>query len=248
MIQHWSPSNLNGFEYDRGKWCLSYLFKIKENTPFFWRGKAVEIGFDALSNGFGLETAITRALDHFDTEAAAAAPSDKAEEQRDMIPGMVRQIVPVVAHFGKPVFTQVKTEHRLNGIALPFLMFLDFVYPTCVVELKTSEKCVVTPSHKRQGALYSDATGMPVYIVCTTEKKHVVHLLTDEEKIEGLADVRDIVSSINATLANRTPLEVLRACRLGERASNELKEARKQLLMMGTPRDGLPTVADLYGP
>lgn len=212
-IDHLSPSSLNAFDYSREQWAMRYLFGVKEDVPKFWRGKAVEVGFNALLHGEHLTGANALAQLSFYSSMPGEL-SDEVNAEFMKIGPMLEQLFDVVHSFGKPVTTQLKIAHCLDGIPLPFLMVLDFLFEDCIVELKTSDRALVTQSHKRQGALYSDAKKMPVTIVCVTTKKCIVHPLTKEEIALALDDVHHLAESLIATISNRTPQEVLLECRL----------------------------------
>jgi hypothetical protein len=197
-IRHSSPSAINKWINAPDAWVSSYLFGHKGRvSAAMWRGICVE---DAVvhilteAEGDG----VAKALDRFDNETIFLG-DPSAEKERANIPLMVGLAVDALAEYGRPEFPDGGHQHKVSltakgdGWALPFIGFLDLVFPAhgLVVDIKTTGRMPSTMSmeHQRQRAFYASAMGNhAVKFLYVTPKK--VAMLEDGDPAELMAEIK----------------------------------------------------------
>jgi hypothetical protein len=189
-IQHLSASSLNEWINSPLIWSIRYLGKHRdEYAPAAWRGQAVEDGLTAvLRGGDGAGVAAQT----FENNALGDL-SDEVEAERKRVAPMLAQAVqwsppaPLIA-------TQLKIEHWFDGVPVPLIGYLDFVFEgPMILDLKTTKACPSSPrrSHTRQMALYRAArANSPASLLYVTEKKFACYPVGDNEAAEALAELR----------------------------------------------------------
>jgi hypothetical protein len=204
-IKHGSFSNYNTYAANPGLWALKYLFKIPDPAgPKAWLGSAVEAAVEAHNLALGLTK--------FDAEAKAnGGDADDIADARRILEGMFSQANAAMQFLGKgtPEY-QHKIEHWIEGMAIPTIGYIDFLYPDLVVDLKTTQAMPSKPKpdHIRQAALYSKATQRPAAVVYATPKKWAVYHISPAEVEEGYRDlVRTALALQNALAAAHDPHE-----------------------------------------
>jgi hypothetical protein len=159
-IRHLSPSSLALYRAAPALWVLRYLFGVRDDeTPFAWRGKAVEAAVDAiLINGASDGAAIELATGAFEA-AAQGELAPEVNRERNAIPGMVRQAALAFRRLGTPVARQRRIELWLDGIEIPILGYADYTFPEYVLDLKTTFAIPSRPrpDHEVQIVTYADA-------------------------------------------------------------------------------------------
>jgi PD-(D/E)XK nuclease superfamily len=159
-IGHLSPSSLALYRAAPALWVLRYLFGIRDTeTPFAWRGKAVELAVSAvLFDGASDDEAIELAMVAFEHEAQGEV-SPAVSRERAGIPGMVRRAAWVFRKLGKPLAQQHRVEVWIDQIEVPIIGRLDFLYEDTVIDLKTTFAIPSKPriDHEVQVVMYADA-------------------------------------------------------------------------------------------
>ena len=212
-INHGSASMFNKADANLRLWALQYLFGFRdESGPAAARGLAVEGGMELiLRNKPG---ALDAAYAAFDASMQGEI-SDKIEAERAMIPGMIEQIeqwkppAPLLA-------SQVKIEHWFDEVPIPIVGFIDFVFEDAsFIDLKTTKACPSAgrPEHVRQIALYSEARkGAAGGLLYVTPKRLAHYPMADEQRTQGIAELRAIASFLDRfLLAFDSPEDALRA-------------------------------------
>jgi len=173
-IRHLSASSLALYRNEPALWVLRYLHRIKDDAgPGAWRGSAVEgavnkIIYEDCSD----DDAIEAALGAFEISAQGDL-SDDVQKERAVIPDMVRQASVSFRSLGKPVATQFKVEHWIDGIEIPVLGYIDYLYEDFLIDLKTTLRMPSEPrpDHAVQVVSYSDATSKRPGLIYVTPKK-----------------------------------------------------------------------------
>ena len=119
-IKRLSPSSLALYRAAPALWVLRYLFGIcDDETPFTWRGKAVELGASAVAfDGASDDDAIELAVAAFEREAQGEV-SPEVNRERNAIPGMVRRTAWVFRKLGRPLAYQSQGNARLGDANAP---------------------------------------------------------------------------------------------------------------------------------
>lgn len=198
-ITHVSASSLNLWAEHPGLWALRYLGGIKDiDSPAAWRGKAVEDGLTAMLHG---RDAVSTALATFEANAQGEVSDDISAERR-LIEPMCKQLSNI-KFGGELIGTQVKIEHWLDGVPIPFLGFIDFNFDDGVVDLKTTMRCPSSPKigHIRQVALYSAAKEKPASLLYVTDKKYANYPIGDNECAKALDELRSYALSLERFLS-----------------------------------------------
>ena len=173
-IKHLSASSLNLHRNEPALWCLKYLMKKKDGVgPGAWRGSAVEAGLDYWLFKKDEKTSLQKAYERFELDAQGLAEDD-VEKERGLIPAILNQAMEAFADLGQPVARQLKCETWLDGIEVPIIGFIDYVYPDFDVDLKTTLRLpsAPRPDHEKQVSLYTKARNKPCRLVYVTDKKH----------------------------------------------------------------------------
>ena len=200
-ISHLSASSLNLWRENLSAWVMRYLAGHKdEGSPAMWRGKAVEDGFTAMLRGADWAGV---AMNTFEQNAQGEA-SDECEDERKRIPGMLRQCAewqpaaPLIA-------AQLKTEHWLDGVPVPIIGYVDYVFEDgLILDLKTTKACPsqAKPDHARQIALYRAARqNAPGSLLYVTDKRHACYPIGDNITTKALEGLRADALSLEAFLS-----------------------------------------------
>jgi RecB family exonuclease len=177
-LTHLSPSSLALYRNSPALWIVRYLFGVRDvETPFSWRGKAVERAVSAvLFDGAEDDEAIEVALAAFEREAQGEV-SPQASRERAGIPGMVRRAAWIFRKFGKPLSQQHRVEVWIDGVEVSVLGFADFLYDNMVIDLKTTFAIPSKPriDHEVQVTMYADALTRHPGLVYVSPRKLVVY-------------------------------------------------------------------------
>jgi hypothetical protein len=186
-IQHLSPSSINLFVEDRAWWTSRYLLKVKDDAgPKAWCGSAVEAGLNFWLHerdqvDANIE-ALTRAHACFEQDAQGEIRSD-IDSARDEIEPMLEQAIAQARHWPRPDAMQLKVEYRPEGIEVPIIGFIDYLWPDFLVDCKTTRRMPseVSSAHGRQVSLYAFVKQRPGRLLYVTPKKsQVIELLHDD--------------------------------------------------------------------
>jgi hypothetical protein len=207
-IKHLSPSSLNLFRAAPARWVMSYLFKVRDSAgPAAWRGIAVEAGAQHLLYGSNMNAATAAMMENFEANAQGEV-SDEIDKERAVLPGMLEQAGKAFLDWPRPVAKQMKIEHWFDGVSVPLIGYIDFIFDDCLVDLKTTKALPSAPkaAHCRQVALYEAAKGKPAKLAYVTAKKHAVY---DVDTAAYLTELRRDALTLQALLDKcDTPNEV----------------------------------------
>lgn len=173
-IRHLSASSLGLYRTEPAMWVMRYLYGVKDEVgASAWRGKAVEAAVDMiLYKNCPDEDAVPVALRLFDLEAQGEI-SEKIDKERAAIPDMIAQASLLMRPMGMPTMRQEKIEYWLDGIEIPIIGYVDYLWPELIVDLKTTFRLPSAPSedHAIQVTVYSEALKRPSKLVYVTPKK-----------------------------------------------------------------------------
>ena len=190
-ITHLSPSSLNLYCANPALWTGRYLLGWKdESGPAAFRGSAIEAGLDVFLFERKEAEAFQRAQAKFN-ELVQGEASEAHEEERLNIAGMLKQAIEAVKPWPLPNGRQLRVEHRIQGVEVPIIGYIDYAFPDFDLDLKTTKACpsAIKGDHGRQFSLYSAARQRPIKALYATAKKHAVYDLAREQAAMHLADL-----------------------------------------------------------
>jgi PD-(D/E)XK nuclease superfamily len=177
-IDHLSASSVSLYRAQPALWILRYLFGIKDEAgAAAWRGSAVEAGIDhILYKQCPDEDAIAIALESFEMKAAGDL-DEKVQKERDAIPAFVKQASKLLRPLGEPVARQFQVEQWLDGIDVPLVGYVDYMYPKQLIDLKTTMRMPSEPrkDHAAQVVSYADASGRAPALAYVTPAKGTIY-------------------------------------------------------------------------
>lgn len=188
-LTHLSASQLNTWMAAPSLWVMEKLLGKRGGVGCAaHRGTAAEAGISA-----GL---FDPSLSHADCVAVALLIYDrlsalsgdpKRESERAAIPGMIQQGLALREH-GLPIRPNEGDQHRievhLEGVSVPVIGFLDWLYADEVLDLKTTHRVpsAMSEPHLRQASLYKLAhMDKRVRFFYASDKKSEKHTLTREQ-------------------------------------------------------------------
>lgn len=194
-IDHLSPSSINSWINAPSLWVLERLLAFKGDVGVAaHRGTAAEAGISAGLFDPTMTAEACRAVAEpvYDRLTAFNSSSKRAAE-RAVIPGMIEQGLALRAH-GLPIAPngegrfggapQHKVEITLEGVGVPVIGYLDWMYADEVIDLKTTLRVptAMSETHLRQAAVYKTAhMGRRVRFFYCSDKKAAKHTLTREQ-------------------------------------------------------------------
>lgn len=200
-IEHLSPSSLNCWLEAPGVWAIRYLARVKdESGAAAIRGTAVEAGL--LHFLHGQKNPVEAAHRTFDLNIQGEL-SDDIEEQRGLIEAMVTQSM-LWKPPGAITASQLRIEHWFDGISVPIIGYLDFVFDTGqIVDLKTTTRCPSSPKpdHARQVALYRIARDAPAGLLYVTDKRHAYYEVDDALRDQAIGELQSAAYSLERFLS-----------------------------------------------
>ena len=152
------------------------------------RGTAAEAGISAglFDHSLTQEDCEAVALPIYD-RLSALSGDPKRESERLVIPGMIRQGL-ALREKGVPIppvdSDQHRIEIRLEGVSVPIIGFLDWMYPEEIIDLKTTLRVpsAMGEAHLRQASIYKNAhLDKRVRFFYASDKKSDTHTLTREQ-------------------------------------------------------------------
>lgn len=182
-LTHLSASSLNCYADQPAFWALKYLHGFKDEAgPDAWRGHAVEAGLDLWLFKRDLDAAKEAALIRFEQDALGDL-SENVERQRDVIIPMLEIACNRMQDIPPPEARQVKIEHWFDGIEIPLIGYVDYLWPEVGRDLKTTMRMPSTiPSrHARQVSLYQVVKQRPFEILYVTERRGEIKKIEDAE-------------------------------------------------------------------
>lgn len=202
-IDHLSPSSISAWINAPSLWVLEKLLKFRGNMgAAAHRGTAVEAGVSAGLFDHALSEAdcVAVAYPMFD-KLTGLSGDPKREAERAVIPGMIRQGLALREHgvpqrpnqparFGSG--EQHKVEIRVEGVSVPIIGYLDWLYPDEILDLKTTLRVpsAMSETHLRQAAVYKTAhMDRRVRFFYVSDKKAEKHTLTREQYDAAMREI-----------------------------------------------------------
>ena len=187
-VKNLSASQINAFIDQPALWVMEKLFKMRgPTTPMMVRGSSVEAGLEHLLRNpdAPFEEGLRLTHKYFDKEMALNT-HHKRQTERDNLEPMLRLALEQMRPLGIPDEQfdiapsgdkQKKIEIYLDGIEVPIIGYLDFVYSDrgLCVDLKTTGamKSTLDANYSRQGAIYAHALGNHKIDFCVVTPKKV---------------------------------------------------------------------------
>ncbi len=205
-IKHLSPSSLALYRNEPAFWCGKYLLGWKdEGGPKMWVGNAVEAGLHAFLHGHETDECRKIAMDNFELKAQGVA-DEEHDAAREEIPLMLAQAVTILAKDkdSKPLY-QVAVKQWIDGIDVPVIGYIDFIFPDGILDLKTTRALPSKPKadHASQVAFYCKAkpvdSGSLLYV---TTKKGALYNLSPADIEHGYQSMVTAARAVKTLLTN----------------------------------------------
>lgn len=190
-IDHLSPSSLNTYAANPSLWCGKYLMGWKDDMgPSAHRGTAVEAGLDVWLFQRDQEAGIQAAFQTF-ARLTDGLADDNHEAERANLEPMLLQAIGKMRTSPVPAARQLRIEHWIDGVEVPIIGFVDYLFDDFGLDLKTTKACPssIKSDHGRQVALYAKAKGKPFRLLYVTPKRAEIYPLTDNEAAIHLRDL-----------------------------------------------------------
>jgi hypothetical protein len=209
LLKHHSPSSLNFWQDSPGLWSLRYLGGVREDTSAAAaRGIAVEQAMLQMLHGKKLDDAVKIAHDNF-TQNMQGELSDDIDAEMALIRPMVTRLYewnqsPTL------VGTQFKVECWLDGVSLPLVGYVDFVFEDQpLLDLKTTKRIPSEPKpdHVRQVSLYMKARREPGSLLYVSEKRVQPYQISELQRDEAISGLQAAAISLERFLSRFTDAE-----------------------------------------
>ncbi len=186
-LRHFSHSSLDLARNDLGLWVLRYLFKVYDpGNAAMERGKAVEHGCYVGHTGSEFDDPIEEAVREFNKATALGVSGEARDRERANIPLMVQQYLDLFdGNLPKLEGFQRRIEVEVPGCPIPVIGYTDFDFEDVIVDLKTTTRLpsAISAAHRRQGAIYSRASGnRGVDFIYLTPKKAARYQLENSDQ------------------------------------------------------------------
>ena len=230
-IVHLSPSSLNLFRAEPAFWSMRYLAGMKDEmgvAPL--SGLAVEAGLDVYLMGAQdrldkdeagvsqdkgcVDAAVDAALQNYQLNTGGEV-TDEIEARHRLIEPMVRQACIGIAGSGPLLARQIKIETWIDGIEVPVIGFIDYSTEHFDLDLKTTLRIpsAPRPDHLRQVAVYAHARGKPQRLFYVSDKRHTIHMPTEEMLEAAWSEVVSIAKNLRKLLSvSGSPAEFNEFC------------------------------------
>jgi len=195
-IAHLSASQINTWVTAPSFWLMEKLLKYKGQMGCAaHRGSATEAGVSLglFEDAAPLEECVALAHSIYD-RLTALSNDDRRQKERDGIPGMVAQGLKLREH-GIPIMPndhQHKVEIRLEGVGVPVIGYLDWLYPDEVLDLKTTFRVpsAMSEPHLRQASIYKTAhMDKRVRFFYVSDKKSEKHTLNRDQYDKAMIEL-----------------------------------------------------------
>lgn len=194
-IEHLSPSSINSWINAPSLWVLEKLIKFRgQMGASAHRGTATEVGVSLglFDHAIGHEECVAAAMPVYD-KLTALSGDPKRDSERAVIPGMIKQGLALREH-GVPITPnepgrfgtapQHKVEITLEGVGVPVIGYLDWMYPEEILDLKSTLRVPssMSETHLRQASVYKTAhMDKRVRFFYVSDKRAEKHTLTKEQ-------------------------------------------------------------------
>lgn len=190
-ITHLSPSSLNTYAANPSLWVGKYLMGWRDEMgPSAHRGTAVEAGLDLWLYKRDKELAIQAAYQRFATLTDGLA-DEEHDSERDNLEPMLCQAIAALKDCPIPNARQMGIEYWANGIEIPIIGYIDYLFDDFGLDLKTTKACpsAIKADHGRQCALYAKAKSKPFKLLYVTAKRSNLLVLSDDDAALHLRDL-----------------------------------------------------------
>jgi hypothetical protein len=207
-IDHLSASSINNWINVPSLWLLEKGMGFKSGVGCAaYRGTAAEAGISAalFNHELPLADAVDVALPIYDRLSAFSTDPKRADE-RLAIPGMIVEGMTLRGH-GVPLppnGDQHRIEIRVEGLPVPIIGYLDWLYPNEIIDLKTTHRVpsAMADNHLRQASIYQAAhEDKDVRFFYASSKKSCIHTLTREDYELAMAQVEGAARRLARFLA-----------------------------------------------
>lgn len=201
-IERLSPSSLNLWVDSPGLWSLRYLAGLKEDTGAAQaRGLAVEAALLLLLHGRNVEQAKETALNNF-LQNLGGEINEDIEAEQELIEPMIDQLQKWKPP-GKIIGSQMKVEHWLDGVSVPLIGYVDFIFEGPLLDLKTTKRIPSEPKpdHTRQVALYMTARQQPGKLLYVSDKRHAEYEIDEKAREEAMNQLHSAALSLERFLS-----------------------------------------------
>ena len=216
-VTHLSASSLNTWLAAPSLWLMERMLKWRGPMGCAaYRGTAVEAGVSAglFDPSLDDEACVAVALPVYD-RLTALNPDPKRAAERDVIAGMVRNGLLLRSHGApmRPNGAQHKVEIALDGVPVPVIGYLDWLYPGEVLDLKTTLRVPssMSPPHVRQASIYKTAhMDRRVRFFYVSDKRAEKHTLTREQYDQAMRELTQAAQRLERFLSlSNDPAELL---------------------------------------
>lgn len=191
-ITHLSPSSLNLYAANGSLWVGRYLMGWQDDFgPAASRGTAIEAGLDLwLFDRAMAKEAEAVALANFLDRTQGLADDEHEAERANIVP-MLRQAIEALKDMPVPIGRQTKIEYYANGVEVPIIGYIDYLFEDFGLDLKTTKACPssIKADHGRQVAVYAEAKQRPWKVLYVTAKKSALYDLGGNEQAVALRDL-----------------------------------------------------------
>lgn len=191
-ITHLSPSSLNLYAANPSLWVGRYLLAWQDEFgPAAARGTAIEAGLDLwLFDRSKAREAEAVALANFMDRTQGVADDEHEAERANIIP-MLKQAIAALGDVPIPIGRQMKIEYYANGIEVPVIGYVDYLFEDYGLDLKSTKACpsTIKADHARQVAVYAESKQRPWKVLYVTAKKFALYELSSEDQATSLRDL-----------------------------------------------------------
>ena len=208
-IAHLSASQINSWINPPSLWLLEKLLGFRGAMGCAaHRGTATEAGVSAglFDHSLDVEACTAVAMPIYDRLTALSA-DPKRDSERAVIPGMVAQGLALRSH-GAPIRPnsgdQHKVEIRLEGVPVPVIGYLDWLYADEILDLKSTLRVpsAMSETHLRQASIYKTAhMDRRVRFFYVSDKRSEKHTLTREQYDVAIRELTQAAQRLGRFLA-----------------------------------------------
>ena len=214
-IEHLSPSQINMFAESASAWVVSKLRKQRFSVGIpAERGKAVESGvaMGLYHMDMPISDCQASAIEVFE-QGTALMTNLEPEDRKKTYPSieaMVEMGVEQLRPLGDPIWPAETNQNRVEincrfkdgeEGTVPVIGFLDFLYDTQIVDLKTTGRLPtkMSAAHCRQAAVYARAAGLPIKFLYVSPKNY--KWLEPEDIDLSLGEIKSMVKRLEKFLS-----------------------------------------------
>lgn len=208
-IAHLSASSINSWLNAPSLFVLEKLLKFRGPMGASGhRGTATEAGVSAglFDHALSAADCAAVALKAYD-KLTALSGDPKRETERSNIPGMVAQGMALRSH-GLPIRPNSGDQHKieiaLEGVSVPIIGYVDWLYTDEILDLKTTMRVPssMSETHLRQASIYKHAHfDKRVRFFYCSDKRSDKHTLTREQYDQAMREIVGAAQRLERFLA-----------------------------------------------